>query len=723
MKKLFTLLTLLVAIVTGAWGAEELTPSSSVTGASTNNADVVMTSYTIPSACNPGGGSNNSSWGNRWMKKIRTNQTVTINNESKSNCFYINVNSGYTVTGVSFYMTTNKDTESNTLIATYYDDVTKTSGLNTAIASVGAASPTQVSISGISATSRVVLQFSTNKQVLLYGTIYYTKNSTTTAEVPTFTPDGGDVNGGTTITLGGNATHTYYQWSDTEVTLTKDSEGWTEGESVTVPNVTSPKYLYAYATNGDGLESSVISKAFNITKVKLSNGLAYATDAVTKKVGNAAFTNPLTNPNGLSVTYSIADGATATGTTVNAETGEVTLGETKGTATIKAVFVGNDEYQAGEATYTLTVTDPDKVVSGNAYYIGENETPVPDESIICNDITMTFVNGKDGESFTTAVGDNHINSINSNYNYSISGSSGNNGWKAKFVPTVSGVLKVGVVINNNKTFSITNVTSFSYKGFNNKTEPDDVDETVLGNSYKTGSTTDDKLYVEVTINAVAGTEYAFSVAGSKMGFYGFEFTPVESVSGTITESGYNTYSSNYPLDLSTISDGTAYVATSVTDGKIVLTKCTAKVPAATGLFIAGKAGETFTISTTADETSAPAPNLLVAMPNGGTVSKADEGKFNYVFGWTDVSNPGFYLINSTAATLGAFKAYLQTTNALSATSLARMSFVFADELTGISQVENKTKSVDGAIYNLSGQRIAQPTKGLYIVNGKKVIIK
>lgn len=719
MKKLFTLLTLLVAIVTGAWGAEELTPSSSVTGASTNNADVVMTSYTIPSACNPGGGSTNSNWNSRWMKKIRTNQTVTINNESKSNCFYINVNSGYTVTGVSFYMTTNKGNESNTLIATYYDDVTKTSGLNTAIASVGAASPTQVSISGISATSRVVLQFSTNKQVLVYGTIYYTKNSTTTAEVPTFTPDGGDVNGGTTITLGGNATHTYYQWSDTEVPLTKDSEGWTEGKNVTVPNVTYTKYLYAYATNGDGLESSVISKAFNITKVKLSNGLAYATDAVTKKVGNAAFTNPLTNPNGLSVTYSIADGATATGTTVNAETGEVTLGETKGTATIKAVFVGNDEYQAGEATYTLTVTDPNKLVSGNAYYIGENETPVPDESIICNDITMTFVNGKDGEYFNAAVADNHINSINSNYNYSISGSSGNNGWKARFVPTVSGVLKVGVIINNNKTFSITNVTSFSYKGFNNKTEPDDVSETISGNSFKTGEETADKLYVEVTINAVAGTEYAFSVAGSKMGFYGFEFTPV--VSGTITASGYNTYSTNYPVDLSTITGGTAYVATGVTDGKIVLEKCTSKVPAATGLFIAGTAGETFTISTTADETSAPATNLLVAMPNGGTVSKADEGKFNYVFGWTEVSNPGFYLINNTAATLGAFKAYLQTTDALSATSQARMGFLFVDELTGVNQIKKSTEILDGAIYNLSGQRVAQPTKGLYIVNGKKYI--
>lgn len=207
-----------------------------------------------------------------------------------------------------------------------------------------------------------------------------------------------------------------------------------------------------------------------------------------------------------------------------------------------------------------------------------------------------------------------------------------------------------------------------------------------------------------------------------LNYYKVVFTAMPGdVSGTITASGYNTYSTNYPVDLSTITGGTAYVATSVTDGKIVLTKCTAKVPAATGLFIAGTAGETFTISTTADVTSAPATNLLVAMPNGGTVSKADEGKFNYVFGWTEVSNPGFYLINNTAATLGDFKAYLQTTNALSTTAAARMGFLFVDELTGVNQIKKSTEILDGAIYNLSGQRVAQPTKGLYIVNGKKYI--
>jgi hypothetical protein len=35
----------------------------------------------------------------------------------------------------------------------------------------------------------------------------------------------------------------------------------------------------------------------------------------------------------------------------------------------------------------------------------------------------------------------------------------------------------------------------------------------------------------------------------------------------------------------------------------------------------------------------------------------------------------------------------------------------------------KTTSEQGVVYNLQGQQVMQPTKGLYIINGKKVVIK
>jgi hypothetical protein len=48
---------------------------------------------------------------------------------------------------------------------------------------------------------------------------------------------------------------------------------------------------------------------------------------------------------------------------------------------------------------------------------------------------------------------------------------------------------------------------------------------------------------------------------------------------------------------------------------------------------------------------------------------------------------------------------------------------FNGDATGINEVRGKMEDVSGKVYNLAGQRVAQPTKGLYIVNGKKVVIK
>ncbi len=63
-------------------------------------------------------------------------------------------------------------------------------------------------------------------------------------------------------------------------------------------------------------------------------------------------------------------------------------------------------------------------------------------------------------------------------------------------------------------------------------------------------------------------------------------------------------------------------------------------------------------------------------------------------------------------TVNPFRAYLTA-----AAGAARLTFDF-NEATGIKTV----KTTDGAeVYNLQGVRVANPTKGLYIVNGKKVI--
>jgi len=70
--------------------------------------------------------------------------------------------------------------------------------------------------------------------------------------------------------------------------------------------------------------------------------------------------------------------------------------------------------------------------------------------------------------------------------------------------------------------------------------------------------------------------------------------------------------------------------------------------------------------------------------------------------------------------INAFRAFIQ-----GKTSEARIAnFVIGGgETTGIADIENMRNVENGKIYNLSGQHVAAPTKGIFIKNGKKVVIK
>ena len=77
---------------------------------------------------------------------------------------------------------------------------------------------------------------------------------------------------------------------------------------------------------------------------------------------------------------------------------------------------------------------------------------------------------------------------------------------------------------------------------------------------------------------------------------------------------------------------------------------------------------------------------------------------------------GFYKL-SASGTIDANKAYLTY-------SASARDFFGFDETTGISEkVIVNSEKFDGEWYDLGGRRIAQPTKGIYIINGKKIVIK
>lgn len=103
-----------------------------------------------------------------------------------------------------------------------------------------------------------------------------------------------------------------------------------------------------------------------------------------------------------------------------------------------------------------------------------------------------------------------------------------------------------------------------------------------------------------------------------------------------------------------------------------------------------------------------------------TGNEQTSGSYTFKSAYLVKHTPEFRKTNS--GTLAANKAYLAIPTGGGARSL---NIVFDDEqeTTAIETVAPKALPTDNVYYNLRGQRVAQPTRGLYIVNGRKVVIK
>ena len=98
----------------------------------------------------------------------------------------------------------------------------------------------------------------------------------------------------------------------------------------------------------------------------------------------------------------------------------------------------------------------------------------------------------------------------------------------------------------------------------------------------------------------------------------------------------------------------------------------------------------------------------------GTKAAADAN--NYVL-QNGGAGLGFFKVTGTDATVKPFRAYLNTD------ALASQLVLDFGDVTGINAAELVKKVGNETFYNLNGQRVAQPAKGLYIVNGKKIVVK
>lgn len=184
-----------------------------------------------------------------------------------------------------------------------------------------------------------------------------------------------------------------------------------------------------------------------------------------------------------------------------------------------------------------------------------------------------------------------------------------------------------------------------------------------------------------------------------------------------------TYSFNQALDFTDVEGLAAYIITAFnpTTATLKLNRVY-QVPANTGLYLVGKGGD-YQVPVVE---SAPAVgvNLLHASSGTDALNPTEGSYTNLIFGGTG-ANRGFHPL-TTAGIIGANKAYLQLPTAQfnSIPSGARLSMVFEDEATGIENVNhNDNVNNNGNFFNLNGQRVTRPTKGLYISNGKKYVIR
>lgn len=179
---------------------------------------------------------------------------------------------------------------------------------------------------------------------------------------------------------------------------------------------------------------------------------------------------------------------------------------------------------------------------------------------------------------------------------------------------------------------------------------------------------------------------------------------------TITDAKFATCVANSNLDF-TSSDVTAYAVTGVTATTVELTKVE-KVKAGQAVVVGAEAAGNYDIPVATEDFE----GTESLMKSSAEKVDVTEGNSHYIVANGD-NGVGFYPVKVGTA-IPAGKGYLtvETTNA------ARfLSFGF--DATGISEVKAAATEGNGEIYNLNGQRVAAPSKGLYIMNGKKVIFK
>lgn len=522
-----------------------------------------------------------------------------------------------------------------------------------------------------------------------------------TVSTPTYTITGA---AGTSrkFTLGCGTANTtiYYAASNLE----KGADGWTEytGEVTTAETT-----IYAYAVDEDDYTSS---------KMNFATGAGTTVGLATPSISATGFTNTtgmsVNNPtfnfscNNSAVLGNPTATFSYTFTPYGGVESSVTAGSSytpTGYGTLK-VIASADGYDSSEKTlvvsclYTVSYTGRD--------YTTATTTDIAGAASWGDEFNVAWDDWADGLKANllklTLSDDQRLNIRNGNTIYFVSG------W--------------GWVRNDN---SYNYYSRYAKEGYFvglkvNTSKGSDAEALTYPTSYCSGGTginTD-----LVTINVPADNLV--------QQLYFYEATPT-SVPVTIGAMDWTTFASKYALDLTNLPDGVkAYVAATgavdTENNKITLTeKSDEAVAAGTGLMFKGIANTSYNIPVAATGKDISASNLLKGCATSTTITNQTANYANFYVLVNGKSAAEFQNLATYVAshdvTIAAGKAYLDATDATVSGGARSLKIVFGDETTGINTVQSAERSEN--CYNLAGQRVATPQKGLYIVSGKKVIIK
>ena len=203
-------------------------------------------------------------------------------------------------------------------------------------------------------------------------------------------------------------------------------------------------------------------------------------------------------------------------------------------------------------------------------------------------------------------------------------------------------------------------------------------------------------------------------AGSSPKVLDYIIIKQEAVTVSVSNAGYATYATNYnvvvPEDenvkvmtVKVNAEGTAIELDEVAAGTVI--------PAKTGILVkADQGNHDFVV--TSDKVTEFTKNDLKA------ATKDETSNGTTYFALTKIGDKVGFALVANGVVIPAGKAYLEVTKS---TGTPAKFFGLDGEATGINSV--KTAKADGAYYTLEGVKTTKPVKGLYIHNGKKIVVK